>query len=1151
MRSSYPYTILNFKMATDIEHDGQVWLNWSWNDPYWTPNLDHWEVWPSYSYVDTNGVLRWMDMSAESVEQTNPSAREWSFYWDLPISAEEVYFRLRPIAKTKSDGSPEWEEEYYSTERKYFGGATKPDTPSAPSITQQSTLGIQVVLSLTNVLSSDNNKNVTKAEFQTIQFNGEFDTGTVLNTVQGYVDDFGNVQAFTTIGTAYGYKFRARLWGSKERTGNPEDVNLVSSEWSELTEFVSGAPEKPSLKVNKYSSTQVEYTIETNATPHHFQIEIAPSTEVFDKVDEWERQNPSLKENSEARASALLSFGVINEFTRAGTDPKNFQLSVPSTGQDFSVYRVRSVSAETEGFYSSWSDVTEDSTLIFSDGLRAPIVWSAKPFALVDEPTMQLCVMHNSPNGSPSCLCKIGWAVNHPGPFIYSEEILPPSGQSDNTVYYFNLDISSFTEETVIYWRAKTYEGSAAIEENASPLSEIKSFSIHAKPTIDLIFPDLPANENFNGTPVVSTFPLKYRTETTYFESVSGPINIISYGFKIYAKESYKTYDKLGRLNVIKAGDVLYSLLDTSTYYDIDRFLNATDITLENGKYYIFEATVALDNGATASTTREFVCNFAIADCVVECTHVRNDDTVALYLNPVAVKYEGGGTIEHIVSPDLDHYQSPSNSMEYCEGVDKYGTVYKGITYKWPQSYIDNKTFYGTFFSDFYTSDGHGPQTYPGVTGNPDFWIGPDTPNDVIAEKMGYEDPREFAAERNEQNACIIPIEISIIVHNENLRAYLYNSKYRNSIESIGTTGQMLIDGIIGISGMTYDEEPESFETDVVYTYRIPMSTYYESIKRIDYSGSDPVWAIAGGSLQSQKSNAVNRGLTSFNDAYWTNMGYLVHDALMEQTRNTQNPQSSFDPDEPLFSIVNCKFAMVLADFNNDRAYVYDYDNMSVNWPITKAEESPEVRTLVDNVELSVYRKNDDGTFVKIDENIPNNQTIYVTDPHPNLGGAEYRIVATNTEFGTTTYYDPPPIDMKCTDIILQWDESYGNRPNNGETRDFISEMGNIVRLPYNVDVSESANIENETVKYIGRKDPVSYYGTQTGYTATWNTEIPKYDKETIKMLRKLQVFPGDVYVREPNGTGYWAHVTVTFPINHCALTVSVSLNITRVEGGK
>ena len=87
-------------------------------------------------------------------------------------------------------------------------------------------------------------------------------------------------------------------------------------------------------------------------------------------------------------------------------------------------------------------------------------------------------------------------------------------------------------------------------------------------------------------------------------------------------------------------------------------------------------------------------------------------------------------------------------------------------------------------------------------------------------------------------------------------------------------------------------------------------------------------------------------------------------------------------------------------------------------------------------------------------------------------------------------------------------------------------------------------------MKYIGRKDPVSYYGTQTGYTASWNTVIPKSDRETIALLRKLQVWPGDCYVREPSGTGYWANVKVTFPINHVELTVSVSISITRVEGG-
>ena len=61
---------------------------------------------------------------------------------------------------------------------------------------------------------------------------------------------------------------------------------------------------------------------------------------------------------------------------------------------------------------------------------------------------------------------------------------------------------------------------------------------------------------------------------------------------------------------------------------------------------------------------------------------------------------------------------------------------------------------------------------------------------------------------------------------------------------------------------------------------------------------------------------------------------------------------------------------------------------------------------------------------------------------------------------------------------------------------------------------------------------------------------IPKEDKETIYALRRLSIWSGDVYVREPSGMGYWANVEVTFNIKHSDVTVPITLNITRVEGG-
>ena len=100
------------------------------------------------------------------------------------------------------------------------------------------------------------------------------------------------------------------------------------------------------------------------------------------------------------------------------------------------------------------------------------------------------------------------------------------------------------------------------------------------------------------------------------------------------------------------------------------------------------------------------------------------------------------------------------------------------------------------------------------------------------------------------------------------------------------------------------------------------------------------------------------------------------------------------------------------------------------------------------------------------------------------------------------------------------------------------------------MDVSDSNKPDVSLVEYIGRKYPVSYYGTQLGSTSTWNMEIPKDDEETLYGLRRLAIWMGDVYVREPSGSGYWANVTVSFSQKHCELTIPVTLSITRVEGG-
>lgn len=202
------------------------------------------------------------------------------------------------------------------------------------------------------------------------------------------------------------------------------------------------------------------------------------------------------------------------------------------------------------------------------------------------------------------------------------------------------------------------------------------------------------------------------------------------------------------------------------------------------------------------------------------------------------------------------------------------------------------------------------------------------------------------------------------------------------------------------------------------------------------------------------------------------------------------------------------------------------------------------------DVTLSVYRREYNGTFTEIATNLINDKALTITDPHPALDYARYRIVARNVNTGAISYEDLPGHPVKEHAIIIQWDETWSDfNYMEGAAPDVTPYVGSMVKLPYNIDVSENYGNDVSLVEYIGRKHPVSYYGTQRGETATWNTDIDKSNKDLIYALRRLAAWNGDVYVREPSGIGYWAQITVSMSIKHLELVVPVSFTITRVEG--
>lgn len=229
----------------------------------------------------------------------------------------------------------------------------------------------------------------------------------------------------------------------------------------------------------------------------------------------------------------------------------------------------------------------------------------------------------------------------------------------------------------------------------------------------------------------------------------------------------------------------------------------------------------------------------------------------------------------------------------------------------------------------------------------------------------------------------------------------------------------------------------------------------------------------------------------------------------------------------------------------NIHPYCYEYllvEDPEPGQPTTEPQ-------LVQNCRLSVYRKEYNGKFVEIASDIDNTVGAYVTDPHPALDYARYRIVARNNN-GSINFADINPVKVGEPSIIIQWSEAWSKFQTGDIYQEEPAWSGSMIKIPYNIDVSENNNMDTSLIEYVGREHPVSYYGTQLGTTANWNCEIPAYDKEMIYNLRRLSAWTGDVYVREPSGTGYWANISVSFNIAHNAVTIPVSFSISRVEGG-
>lgn len=688
--SDYELKILTYDFVDETKKQVECRFDWgglAGTERDYTEKL---EVFVRYHVVNNAGERRIDREDPATTITAIPGQTEYVYYWDVPDRCIEVEMRVVAYSKMmNSNGNevPHWNVGRTiekATDWLYCGESNKPDKADTPTITQNPRLGNQVVLELSGIIDPDGpNKDVKKVEFQILEVENDEDDGTIVSGQhEATVSSFNTCRYVMSIGNAYGYRFRARLWASKYGSvvgvenpwaANASPVVDIPGEWSDLSDIVHGAPNSPVIvDMKKQNRTQVLITLKKSGYLHHYQFQVASTTEAFTRMDTWELEHPELVEDESARQEArALPPPILDEFDPDSGDTESILYTATQLPGGKLFYRVRAVSAESGGFYSGWSAIYEYK---FSEELQKPIVWMNTPFASVGDNSIILNIMHNSPTGTQTTGAQIWYRINsgilRPYP---AEGIIDPPANSN--VYQVAFPLTDFDEDCAIYWQARTAEyGEAGQDErNWSELSEGLIFWVYEKPVLNITFPDIPQDEwipavtedNAQTIPVVSQFPFHFRVTPV----LSGDQMITSYFVRLMAVEAYGEYDGYGNKRFVNKGEVLYQFHDNSL--TVDKYLSVTDCSLANGQRYILSVSAYVNTGVTVEAEAMFTVNITPADYVIEAVVGENRENVTMIINPAAVTYE-----EKVVPLDIPRWEDDNTPFEVSDKFISDGTDY-------------------------------------------------------------------------------------------------------------------------------------------------------------------------------------------------------------------------------------------------------------------------------------------------------------------------------------------------------------------------------------------------------------------------------------------------------------------------------------------
>ena len=508
--------------------------------------------------------------------------------YSAPEDAKKVKVSITPKSDNWSDGQ--------TASREYDFSNNPPELPPSPSFEIDKT--DVMTIELTNIQDTINADSIEFAIYQDDTF--KYRTGTAtINKETRYC------KFTTTVDPGHKYKVRCRAVRG-----------TIYSGWTDYTDNELSTPVAPSdittlrsQKISEQQAVQYAVFVEWPDVPSakNYLVEWATNIEYFDT---GESSSQTTEEGSGPR---LLVTGI-------------------ELGHEY-FFRVASLNEKGKS-----KTYTPIKSVRLGTRPAAPTTYSNVNSCILGE-DLKLYWIHNSTDGSIETTARIHFTIiDSAHPELQPTEIIkvipnnrPEEDKTKTSVYIINTDDPEWAtvgEGYIIKWKVQT----AGVIAEYSEWSVEREVNVYAPPKLSL---DVLDNHS-NSIEEINNFPF-------YISILSEPPaqTPISYYIEVVALQAYQTVDEVGKVKMVSIGDKVYQ-----KYYDPQdnpwRFLlemTPGNIDLENNIQYAINATVSLNSGLSASSTKTISVYFDEVFYDVFAEVIINKDTYEASIHPYCNQY--------------------------------------------------------------------------------------------------------------------------------------------------------------------------------------------------------------------------------------------------------------------------------------------------------------------------------------------------------------------------------------------------------------------------------------------------------------------------------------------------------------------------------